>query len=276
MNTISRKINEYLDEPIKTFKLCVGLFTLVGVVIILLYCISIGYYPKGLAIGDSLFFLTSAFTFTFIYLFSVFLFFCAGYTASPIIRPFVNLINWYRKKYRPEKTLVDLHYPNLTGEGFPYIIMGLLVFTIGFGYLANDYMASLRIFVSIFTMSILYGLWQYSESKKQEIEPSRLNKQRVFLVSCAIAVPILFSGQVANILNFAMVKAGIRSEKVIVEFSSNYSKFIFQTLGIESKDRFSTDEAKVLFQGIGKYVVIEVRGIKFIVPDTEAKIAFKN
>ena len=60
-------MKELLEISTKLLKFFFLLSFIVGGVIVLTYCIRIGYFPAGIGVGDSLFFIAVAMGFSFIY-----------------------------------------------------------------------------------------------------------------------------------------------------------------------------------------------------------------
>lgn len=60
-------MNKILDIVEKIFKIVFFISFFVGGIVVLIYCIRIGYMPAGIGVGDSLFFIAIAMWFSFIY-----------------------------------------------------------------------------------------------------------------------------------------------------------------------------------------------------------------
>src|SRR5690606_33052539 len=95
---------ERLENQIRTVQSvvasCIQACIVLGVLVAIAYCGTIGYYPSGLTLGDSLFFIAASLAFAITYSLVVAALFAAGMTISPVLRWVQPLVLFGLNKYR--------------------------------------------------------------------------------------------------------------------------------------------------------------------------------
>ena len=82
---LSKDKLEKISELSSLFKVAVQLVVFIGVCVSLCYFVDINYFPQGLTIGDTLFFIASSLAFATVYLLVVVFLFCGGFFISPFL-----------------------------------------------------------------------------------------------------------------------------------------------------------------------------------------------
>ncbi len=222
-----KNYNSILDFILKTlgalFK--VGLF--VGGILIFAYCLSIGRIPKGITIGDGLFFLWVVFCFGIIYVMVLAMLGAAGAVLSPVTAKILTCINKKANKSNKSisapKVTLPLGLMGLVGFG-----LVLLAYTIGnvafFSFIAVVIMLS--IFIPMYSSlsnefidlkkQALSSIYQPSvEIDNEESAKNRLDhifRGKVLVLSMMIIMPLCLLGFSSVLLQATMKMAGIKTE----------------------------------------------------------------
>jgi hypothetical protein len=249
-----------------------------GVLISIIYCGVIGYYPAGMTIGDILFFVVTSLSFSFTYTLVVLALYCAGITFSPVFRwiqKAILAIPLLRNKFRnDEGKEFKINFPVLTYDKLPYVIVGLLVYLLVVIAYIKDFDKGFGLSLAILAMSFLYGAWN-TKPLKLSAEKTEL-KTKVSTALLIALVPLIITKSQGNILNQAMSLVGARSEKVILQLPENYVSFLTQNkINADhkaAKNNGIYNNAKVLFRGIGEHTFVEIQGFRLVVSNKDLLI----
>jgi len=263
---------KYITEIVERW--C-GLFykigLLIGVFIVLTYCLSISYYPRGVSFGDVFVFIFALFSFSFVYSACLIV---GGYSTYWI----ASLINFIKSRKNKSENMNDsLRANNKSKYGVLFNVFDV--------YLLNSFIniASILIFIRIVLLivdlyerggdddsrkiSMLLALLMsgflicalmrarnakhISDSINDDIKNKTLSPvyQNIALVIIIVLTPVLF-GSPLLLVNAAMDKIGIRSESVPVLISDDNFK---RVNGIASAVDYPIDGC-ALSGGIGRIV----------------------
>lgn len=249
-----------------------------GVLISIIYCGVIDFYPAGMTIGDILFFVAASLSFSFTYTLVVLTLYCAGITFSPVLRWIqraILVVPFKRKKLHDnEGERLRINFPILKYDKIPIVIVGLLIFLLVVVSYAKDFDKGFGLSLAVVAMSVLYGFWH--------TKPLNLNSKKTeFRVKVGLAiliglVPLIVTKSQGNILNQAMSMVGVRNEDVILQLPEKYVSFLAQNkINADHKTDGNNgiyNNVNVLFRGIGEYTVLEVQGFRLIVENKELLI----
>lgn len=272
------ELGKLLGTASQISKMALQIGVCLGVLISIIYCGVIEYYPAGMTIGDILFFVAASLSFSFTYALVVLTLLCAGITFSPVLRwiqKVILAVPFARKKLHDnEGKRLKVNFPILMYDKIPIVIIGLLIFLLVVISYAKDFDKGFGLTFAVVVMSFLYGLWH--------TKPLNLNSEKTELrvkvgLSILIAlVPLIVTKSQGNILNQAMSLVGVRSENIILQLSEKYVSFLTQNkINADHKTDDNNgiyNNANVLFRGIGEYTVVEVQGFKLIVDNNELLI----
>ncbi len=278
---------EDLEKPVEVIsaiaKLTLQLGISIGVLTIIVYCGRIDYYPTGVTIGDSLLFIAASLAVSFTYTLVVLAFFSAGLTLSPVLRYMqktaVFVINIARQN-NPEKLRCLVSFPELGLDKLGVIVFGLLMLFIFVAKMADDFAVGVGLLEGALLMGVIYGLW-HTEPPKVIAGNKGLERQvKISLALVAILIPLIATKSQGSILDQAMRLIGVRNDAVVVQISERYAKFLESNGVIPeipiTKDGAVYKDAAILFQGIGTNSVLEVGGVRLVLPASEFVVASKG
>lgn len=253
---------------------------LIGGAVLLSYCWTIGYFPQDVSVGDGLLFIMLAIAFSGVYFLFVVGLTCLGLTLRPIWNGgqevYIWLLNKYNWAFRRNRQYERFTIIEAAKEHFIFALFGL-IFVYGFGSLDLRVVGSLVLVV--FGCAFIWSLHQKNEStiidiEKQDVateeEKDRvvyLKKNQKFVLLALMAIPLLFGGVSANLIDGTMRLSNIRAEKVTVHIKEPYLKYAseYGLKGAQSafgKDYGKFEDMSILFNGFGKNAVITQNGIR--------------
>ncbi len=265
-------IERQLDLIQKVLKILLQLGIGVGSLIILIYCGGIGYYPSGLTIGDGLIFIAVALSFGFSYSIVVFFLFCTAIVPTLFWRV-VQLIFvharklWLKNKERTNEAN-KLKFPPLTLELIGVAVIGI----IGVVFIAISFSRDIGLFIglvlSVALMAFFYLLLNSVRDNQEDSEQQRNKKKKVKLafMLAIYLIPLVVGRFQSNVLDQTMRTIGVRAESAVVQFREDYKPFVDASLDKEGKDLY---DARILFNGFGTSSVLEIEGIRFVVPNSQ-------
>lgn len=276
---------EELEKPLNVTavitKLCLQVGIAIGVLIVVVYCGVIGYYPTGVTLGDGFLFIAACLAFSFSYSLVVIALFSAGITLTPIIRIIQSacLYVYNRARRFADKEIVSyrINFPKLGGDKFGIVLFGLIVLSfVLYMFLKNIEVAYGLLFSSI-VMGFIYGLWN-TDPKAGKLDGKTDKKIKASLVLVAFLVPLIVSKSQGNILNQAMTLIGIRTQSAEVFVSGKYTKFLKanDVKSAKTLDNGAIYSATVLFNGIGTNTVIKTGEMTLIIPSKEIIIGMEK
>lgn len=291
-------INSYLDSLSKILNISFKLSMLVGGLCLLTYSVRIGYFPKGVGLGDGLIFLILAACFGFIYIFFLSGLLGFGIWFYPILCAFQNFVLFVRgiinkkKNKQTENKKIKFIRPHI--DSFLFGIIGLIfIFILG----QSDYRVLLNlVLTSVMLAFFVAGFLELSEGSKEFnkslISPienknaisehhardkiMEIKKGQIVMFLIALLFPLIMSGVSGTLLEGAMKIAGIRKDMTVVYIKPPFSELIpiklHDATAIDLKNNTKAfKDILILFGGVGKNTVIS-----FKLNDKEQKLIIPN
>ncbi|WP_417436926.1 hypothetical protein [Idiomarina abyssalis] len=224
-----------------------------GLLLVLLYCNSINFYPRNIQAGDGLFFIWVSLVFGFIFSIVTLLFSMPGYTLYSALR----LLNPWRRKLKPNSNFFDSAAIHL------FSIITVAVFSIAIYFNDLNFQLSLgeiRNFVFLLIALFINGVFF---SNIFEANPNRDNKwlKPISLLFLFVLPSFIIDGFFYNSLNGAMEKLGVRESQSSVYIDMDELPVVsdalkvsgYSLLGIDkiSEKRFKIPNTIIEFQGVG-------------------------
>lgn len=262
----------------------------VGAILVIYYCGSISFYPSGLTLADTLFFLWVVVVFGFYYSVVAFAFFIAS---TFWVAVFANPINFILKL---AKNRADMIVPlpktdwfMVLGGGF---IANLLI--LGVSYFKGH--SLLAIFMALFLIGFIYTLIE-NVSKRSDSSDKLLDSNGKLIRSIPLkpnilksifylliyTAPLLF-GQVGDgVTRTTFETMGVRQDSATLHIESKEYEFIlkiYESEGLLSNLTCSQvctlKNATILFTGIGTNTKLETYGksgsVQFMLPTKAIKL----
>lgn len=231
----------------------------VGAVIVLIYCTSIGFYPKNIQIGDGLFFIWSTLVFGFVCTVANFIFTSVGYTLySPL---YLAL-----RKIAPLPEISDF-------KGYsPIYILGVFTIIISFlSLLISD--VELKwdwIFVISWVAALLMNGFLLS-ALLEEKENFKSIFRVVFILMIFIVPFVIIKGFFTNSVNASMKYLGVREPAVTVYVDQKYKNVVADAINKIASIKhviipvgtnyIRLDNVDVLFQGVGEVSYLKISNL---------------
>ncbi|EMB48610.1 Uncharacterised protein [Vibrio mimicus] len=268
-------ISDKFDNMTKGLTLAFKVSTAFGVTIVLYYCFSLSYYPKGLTLGDGIFFVALSLVFGFIYLAFTLMLVSAGALLS---KPFKVLIwlfsivnNIVLKVKGQPKKYIKIDFPSLSIDKLVFSIFGLLLVVSNFG----DLTSAIRILSTVMLVAIMYetifkNLEILTKIKyKKEKTARETNLQREIsgktpkLVVMLLITPLILGGVGDNVINTSMSLTKVKTDNVVIHVKAPYTTLLSE-YGIKGEDsNFGKDykmykSANILFDYVGVNTILSV------------------
>lgn len=288
------KLDTKIDFINKSLSLSFKLGVALGGAVLLCYCWEIGYFPQDVSVGDGLLFILLAVAFGGFYISFVFCLTSLGLVLRPIwhgLQYFLLLLLRICKK----ATGKSIKYTPFTIEkvGPVYLIFAFigLFFVLGFGRSNATSLATLVLCAGVGAL-----LWSFYQQNSREIiqlenkeditngESTRLKilyDIQVASPALILLMPLLIGGISGKLLDGAMRLANIRTDAAVVHIKEPYTKYAEEHGLNGNKSNFGDDYAKfdnvsILFNGIGKNIVIEMKGsdriFSMVIPSDDVHI----
>lgn len=256
----SRSLNnlDWIEHLEKIFAFVVKFGMLVGAAILVSYCISIGYFPEGISFGDGLLILVVATVYGFVYGLVAIIFVSSGLVQLKVLQNYYKLGN-----AQAAQKIGWLEIASLI------LWVAMLILFLGSRIRA--------IAVFIFLSPLIYAALWIMVHKNLNAKPVLALLCFVFILFLPTAFPTFSStssqdcGQIPSttkmgkeLLNGVMRLLKIRQESVTIHVKKPYAALI-QHDGIPSKssplgdDYLQFQEAKILFSGIGKSILVSFK-----------------
>lgn len=224
----------------------------VGALVVLTYCINIGFYPKNIQIGDGLFFIWSTLVFGFFITFITFIFTSVGYsTYTPfylILKKFTNKLPEIKdfKEYTP---IHVLSFFILTGS-----LIGLFINKSAINWFHDNHFTVFIWFTALVVNGFILSVILENKS------PTKVNI--FFILVLYIAPFVTINGFLTDSIYASMKFLGIRDPDVSVYIDNKYKNIVADALDkaeinshviIPIDDNyFRLDKLDVLFHGVGE------------------------
>ena len=278
-----------LDMIIKAVTIIFFLFFIVGGIVVLSYCIRIGYFPTGIDVGDSLFFISVALRFTFLYVVFVI---CISAMSLFLFRFFILIID---KIFLRDETLLKRKVsqiirfdpvlkPLIIAGGLVTVFFALLFLALGF----NNFVISML--ASILTISFIIGILLWPPENMEPLinarfrdfqvaeERRRVFAKGIFLISIFFS-PMVFSEIYLEVSRLAFLQIGVAKRNADIYLDRKMEP-IFDGVGTVSKDYLILKNEEILWTGVGSKSVIQVKigekPRKFVVNTNEMSFSYNN
>ena len=234
----------------------------VGILITLLYCGRIGYYPSGLTLGDSIFFLGASLAFAFVHSAFVYFLYCTGIVISPALRVLQNIVFKIsvRGNSNENNTKPWITFPELKSQHIMEILVGLLFFIVILVVSSFDIEKGFFIFVSAIALGVVFGCW-HTKPRIRDGNYKRGWQVKIILVAFSYSIPLFMAQLGGDFLNTTMTMIGVRSDGNNVLLTSRYESVLeYQNIKpIEVTERGDKiyENVLILFQGIGDKTVLK-------------------
>ena len=264
-------------------KLCVNANIVIGVLVTIIYCGIIDYYPSGLTIGDSLFFIAASLAFALTYTVMVLALLCAGITFSPVMRALQSIVmdcmNYMLKIRRKPAIIFKINFPVIRMDSFALVFIGLSMIALNVISYSKDFDKAFGLSGAIVAMAFLYGLWNTKPRRKEYNEKS-IRNFKIGLAAAIYLIPLIMFQLKGNYLNQSMSMIGVRIDSSIIQVSKKYKEFLVEN-GVKPDKTTTTGEGvykdvMIVFRGIGTNVVVSVNGFSLVIPNKEIIIGKGN
>lgn len=142
-----------------------------GILVTLIYCGTIGYFPTGLTLGDALFFVVASLSFVLMYSLISAAMLYAGISSSVFLRwlqPLIFfVINKVRRLARKPPLLIRVSFPILTFEYLMPVLVGVLVFLLNAIAYYRDIHKAVSLTGAILLLGFFWGLFNTKPRRKE-------------------------------------------------------------------------------------------------------------
>jgi len=249
MDELIKKYAMLSEDVMKLFKLASLLSAVFGALLAMLYFLKITYFPVGLTVGDTLFFIAVAIVFGFIYFVFVAL---IAYSLVTPLRVLMFLRGLMHKdKYINNKLSFDGVLLNIMSLGIGAVLLYV-------SYLYSNLEAMIQ---TMLVMLVLYAVYQGVENK------SKVFVKPLFL-SLIILCPVLFAGVFGSLLNIVMERVGVKINGATVFINKDASETLIRELKEKQLTYKVNDkcnkqcvfsDVNVAFTGVGVNTVLAFR-----------------
>ncbi len=268
-------MKQYLDLFSSVSQIIIGWSIALGSIVILLYCMDINFYPKGIEIGDGLFFIWTALAFGGRLILTVLIFSAIGLSIYSLLAALLNLLPKANLPRVKNSTIMPVHI--LTAFIVILLVLGYFIAlsenqdtpNLGFMYWLTLISALLMNgFIATFLLEDKEQAGRNNDDDLDDNAPlfnSRMKSRRVVLYAVfsfmLIVIPLLFiKGFGDRVLKLSISDLGIKKENVSLYLNEEYSLYVANLVSKGSYDiflvpvgngRYRVDNANILFQGIG-------------------------
>lgn len=292
-------MNKYSDllKSINTGLATVGILcNVMGLMIVIFYCIHIRFYPTGLTINDALFFWWILLIFGFIYISIISMIYHASLLVIKLCKRPIN-------KILKKCNMNQMYFPK-SSKAYTLFAIIMQIYLVIFGFLDRELIQIIfwleigMIFVLIFKYS-MYERINLAENKntsekvKVFVPKYFENHKKLFLniTTCIVILPLSLMLLVYLSDNLTFRMAGIKYKNVTIYTDISYGKFLqnrINTLKIENKELQSVninctnlcniDSVDILFTNIGSKTLLAIpsddinkQGLRLELPTKEIK-----
>ena len=266
----------------------------IGAILVIYYCGSIRFYPSGLTMADTLFFLWVVVVFGFYYSVVAFAFFIASMFWVTI---FSKPINLFLKFIKVQNKIV---VPLPKSDWLTILVGGLIsnFYIISVSYFKNH--SFMAIFGSLFLIGFIYTLIEYigkrTESGVKSLESSddtiKTNPmdpktvKNIFYVLIYVA-PLLFAQVGGGITRTTFETMGVRQESINLHIEAKDYRSILESYkkqgliaDLECNEVCDIKNVNVLFTNIGTNTKVELYGengsLQVVLPTNVIKLTVKT
>ena len=260
------------------FKFTIQFVVFVGVCVSLRYFVDIKYYPQGLTIGDTLFFIASSIAFATVYFVFVAVLLCGGITLSPLFIVIYNIKTFVLPK-RGKSPKRAIRLPISTGKLSLFAFPGSFVFYWIANLYKTDFSKAFEIVLITLVMGILFCVFN-SKPVLKRYDQRKIVFKKSMIIVMIILMPLIMFKENDIILKKTMELIGVRADSTVIVLDKKHVDF-FKALGKEPEKFISNGNAvykdiTILFRGIGSNVVIDLDVGNVVIPEKDLVVASKN
>ena len=244
-----------------------GIFILGGI-IVLRYCIGIGYFPVGISVGDSLFFLSVAISFTivatvytasviFISLFIVWLF-------MVLMNSLLSCVSSVSKSKLPQINLIDAVHKTalLFGAVFTVLFFVSVIF-VGL----NDVILSTIVFIFSITLILGFLLLTFEDKEPKisaivrifQLPEERRNAYiKSILLFCMLIILVVPTEQFYHLSKISLIMISVSKRNVDIYLDGKMKPILYGIDPVDN-DGFLIENSDILWTGVGSRSVIKVK-----------------
>jgi hypothetical protein len=272
-------IKKYRDEINFTWeliKIFMQFSAVAGVLITLIYCGTIGYFPAGLTLGDALFFVAASLSFVLMYSLVSAALLYAGISASVFLRwlqPLIFfVINQVRRLASRPPLLIRVNFPILTFDYLMPALVGILVFLLNAIAYYRDPFRAASLTGAIVLLGFFWGLFN-TKPRRKEYNLVKERRLKIGLAIFAYCIPLLIIESKGSFLNLSMAMIGVRVESTSVQLDKKYTEFLKANKIFPSQTNplgeGLYEDVTVLFRGVGTELSVKVDGFSLAIPSEE-------
>ena len=261
-------MKEKLDITMKSLTVIYLFSFLCGGLVVLCYCLSIDYFPSGVNLGDSLFFISVAIMFSVVYAFYFgFLYGLSLLLVSVIRVPFNMASSLARVRFK--KNALQIKKFGSWLALFICLVIGLLAISIYLLIFSSgnlDFARAIRwsiLFVSLALILLLL----YSEDIEPHINAKMWGSEtpheqrrgivKIIFILFMLLSPLVLTGSFIHLTKMTITSMGISVKNADIYFDTNVSKF--DSADAKNNDYPSFNNVTILWTGIGDGTVVEVK-----------------
>lgn len=260
----------FIWELIKIF---MQVSAVAGVLITLIYCGTIGYFPAGLSLGDALFFVAASLSFALMYTLLFVSLLYAGISASIFLRWLQPLIFFVTNKVRRlagrPSLLIKVNFPILTLEYLMPALVGVMMFIINAIAYYRDPSQAATLTCAILLLGFFWGVFN-TKPRRKEYNLAKEKRLKIGLVVFAYCIPLLVIKSEGSILNVSMAMIGVRVESTSVQLDKKYTEFLKANKIFPSQTNLLGEgiyqDVTVLFRGVGTELSVRIDGFSLAIP----------
>ena len=270
------KYENTINSISQVIKFCFQLCIFFGAVITIFYCGYIDYYPTGLTLGDTLFFIVASLAFAFVYTLIFLVLLSTGITISPFLRWVQPLIIWmitivFKLKKR-NVIIKKIDFPLVSGSYSIFALIGVIFLFLISSMIAKDPYKAFTMFFSSLGMGMLFGML-HTKPRLKVYREGWAKKVKLGIFLLAYLVPLLMIEARGSFLNQSMQLIGVRSEQNVIQLTKRHTNFLSSN-GVKYLSKTNSgeglyDNVTILFRGIGANTVIKLQGFTTIVPSND-------
>lgn len=247
-----------------------------GVLITLIYCGTIGYFPVGLTLGDALFFVAASLSFVLMYSLLFVSLLYAGISASIFLRWLQPLIffvtNKVRRLARKPSLLIRINFPILTSEYLMPAFMGIVVFLLNTIAYYRDPFKAATLTGAILLLGFFWGLFN-TKPRRKEYNLVKERRLKIGLAVFMYCIPLLVIESRGSFLNLSMAMIGVRIQSTSVQLDKKYTEFLKVNKIFPSQTNplgeGIYEDVTVQFRGVGTELSVKVNGFSLAIPSDE-------
>jgi hypothetical protein len=247
-----------------------------GILVTLIYCGTIGYFPTGLTLGDALFFVAASLSFVLMYSLISAAMLYAGISSSVFLRwlqPLIFfVINKVRRLARKPPLLIRVSFPILTFDYLMPALVGILVFLLNAIAYYRDIFKAASLTGAILLLGFFWGLFN-TKPRRKEYNFVKERRLKIGLAVFMYCIPLLVIESKGSFLNLSMAMIGVRVESTSVQLDKKYTEFLKANKIFPSQTNplgeGIYEDVTVLFRGVGSELSVKVDGFSLAIPSGE-------